>query len=103
MKIWLDDTQPAPKGYIWCQDFKETVYIIHLCESYSAKFQMVSSENFAQGNYNISKVHAYNANYMVIQKIAMAHEDSEYHKLIKWLNMTRRDYPVVLINKGEGK
>lgn len=100
MKLWIDDTQPAPKGHIWCQNANEAIYIIRMSEIYSNKFRLWAHRAFTNRDYDASRHHSYNANYMVIGSITMACKNEAYHQLIEWLALEGKSYPIVFIENG---
>ena len=78
MKIWIDDTRPAPEGYVWCksvQEAKDTVLMLELYatvnESY--KVELIDLDHDAS-------VYAY--------------DGGDYIKLLDWLEETERNYPI---------
>ena len=78
MKLWIDDTRPAPKGYAWCKSVNEAKDTILLFELYATvnedyKVELISLD-YDAGDY--------------------ANEGGDYIRLLDWLEETKRNYPI---------
>ena len=78
MKLWIDDTRPAPEGYVWCKSVNEAKDTILLLELYATvnedyKVELIDLDHDA-GDY--------------------AGEGGDYIRLLDWLEETKRDYPI---------
>lgn len=78
MKLWIDDTRPAPKGYAWCKSVNEAKDTILLFELYATvdegyKVELIDTDHDA-GDY--------------------ASEGGDYIRLLDWLEETKRNYPI---------
>lgn len=77
MKLWIDDTRPAPKGYFWCKKVIEAKQIIKYYEendSWIDKIELIDIDHDA-GCY-------------------AEHYGGDYIKLLDWLEETGRNYPI---------
>lgn len=78
MKLWIDDTRPAPKGYAWCKSVNEAKDTILLFELYATvdedyKVEVIDLD-YDSGDYE--------------------KDGGPYIKLMDWLEETKRDYPI---------
>lgn len=73
MKIWVDDTRPAPEGYIWKRSVYGAMHCIQLCE---AKVRVLENESYR------------------IELIDIDHDSKVYTEIINWLKETGRDYEI---------
>ncbi len=78
MKLWINDTRPAPKGYVWCKSVNEAKDTILMLELYATvnegyKVELIDLDHDA-GDY--------------------AGEGGDYIRLLDWLEETKRDYPI---------
>ena len=78
MKLWIDDTRPAPGGYVWCKSVNEAKDTILMLELYATvnedyKVELIDLDHDA-GDY--------------------ANEGGDYIKLLDWLEETKRNYPI---------
>ena len=78
MKLWIDDTRPAPEGYVWCksvQEAKDTVLMLELYATVNEdyKAELIDLDHDA-GDY--------------------ASEGGDYIRLLDWLEETKRNYPI---------
>lgn len=78
MKLWIDDTRPAPEGYVWCKSVNEAKDTILMLELYATvnedyKVELIDLDHDA-GDY--------------------ANEGGDYIKLLDWLEETKRNYPI---------
>ena len=89
MKLWIDDTRPAPIGYIWVKSVNEAIERIEdseirvgmldhnnpLCEEYIKELSIdVIDLDHDAGDY--------------------AYDGGGYIKLLDWLEETERNYPI---------
>lgn len=82
MKIWVDDTRPAPPGYVLARSVNEAKKIIVDTEEYASKPRMIDC-NFC------------------IELIDIDHDagayfshGGDYIKLLNWLEETGRNIPI---------
>ena len=78
MKLWIDDTRPAPKGYVWCKSVNEAKDTILMLELYATvnedyKVELIDLDHDA---------------------VDYANEGGDYIKLLDWLEETKRNYPI---------
>ena len=78
MKLWIDDTRPAPEGYVWCKSVNEAKDTILMLELYATvderyKVELIDLDHDA-GDY--------------------AGEGGDYIRLLDWLEETGRNYPI---------
>lgn len=92
MKIWIDDTRPAPKGYIWVKSVNEAKRVILNFED--------CKKNFFK-NQNFSATDSYTCFIATIESIDIDHDagdyvndGGDYIKLLDWLEETGRNYPI---------
>lgn len=85
MKLWIDDTRPAPVGYIWAKSVDETKDIIKFAEMMYAKRSKVF----------------YNCEQFKITLLDIDHDAGDYARfggdyirLLDWLEETGRNYPI---------
>ena len=75
MKIWLDDTRIAPKGFYWVYSVNEAKKLIQLCEKTNENIEILDL-NHDLGEY--------------------AKDGGDGIKLVDWLAETKRFYPIKL-------
>lgn len=82
MKLWIDDVRPAPEGYEWAKSVHDAMYIIMLVEQRQ------------KNNY-------LGMNSWAVELIDIDHDAGEYAqdggdyiKLLDWLELTSRNYPI---------
>ena len=83
MKLWIDDEQPAPNGYVWCKTVYDAMNMILIAE---------------KGQYDpFDNYHPWN----IISVIDIDHDAGDfiqyggnYIKLLDWLEETERNYPI---------
>ena len=85
MKLWIDDVQPAPEGYVWCKNINEAKHRIRR-----------SYEEIIANSTNKTLV-----DYYSIEIIDINHDTGEfacdggdYIKLLDWLEVTGRNIPI---------
>ena len=86
MKLWIDDTRPAPEGYIWCRTVVEAKSTIDSLEfekavKWSDGVTLIDIDHDA-GDY--------------------AKYGGDYIKLLEWLELTRRNYPIRIHSMNPG-
>ena len=101
MKLWIDDTRPAPDGYVLCKSVNE------------AKNKIMVQESLFHSACNQARFHFFNNNHQFVEdylkeskeaKIDLididhdagdyAADGGDYIKLLDWLEETGRDYPI---------
>ena len=101
MKLWIDDTRPAPKGYYLCKSVNE------------AKEKIIRQEKLFDSACNQARYHFFNDNHqfvddylkeskeVMIELIDIDHdagdfanEGGDYIELLDWLEATGREYPI---------
>lgn len=82
MKLWIDDSRPAPDGYVWCKSVNDAKRKIEYCESWL--------------NSGLTNLIGFD-----IEVIDVDHDAGEYVyfggdyiKLLDWLEETGRNYPI---------
>ena len=82
MKLWIDDTRPAPDGYVWCHSVWRAMKEIEICELDECEHGKISFQN-------------------QIELIDIDHDAGDYAqyggdyiKLLDWLEETGRNYPI---------
>ena len=78
MKLWIDDTRPAPEGYVWCKSVNEAKDTVLMLELYATvnedyKVELIDLDHDA-GDY--------------------AGEGGDYIRLLDWLEETKRNYSI---------
>lgn len=76
MKLWIDDVQPAPEGYIWSKSVDEAITEIiwnELEREYEGEIYVIDID-YDAGNY--------------------ASDGGDYIRLLVWLEETGRNYPI---------
>lgn len=86
MRIWVDDVRPAPEGYVWCRSVNETKQKLMFCDSMCRFFDT----NFPNDR------NPYNIEVIDIDHDAgeFACDGGDYIKLLDWLEITGRNYPI---------
>lgn len=78
MKIWVDNSRPAPEGYVWCksvQEAKDTVLMLELYATVNESYKVELIDlDYDSGDY--------------------ANDGGDYIKLLNWLEETGRNYPI---------
>ena len=73
IKLWIDDVRPAPKGYVRAQSVNEAIAIIEAAESCETIIEIIDIDHDA-GDF--------------------AEYGGDYIKLLDWLEITGRNYPI---------
>ena len=71
MKLWIDDVQPAPYGYVWVKTINDAILQIEMHEQNNIPFLSISLDHDA-GDYG----------------------SPDCIKLFDWLEETGRNYPI---------
>ena len=50
MKIWVDDSRPAPEGYFWCKSVDEAIFRISHCMRFYIPIELIDLDHDA-GDY----------------------------------------------------
>lgn len=87
MKLWIDDTRPAPIGYIWVKSVNEAIERI---EGSEIRVGMLDNNN-PLCEEDIKE--------LSIELIDLDHDAGEfgppdYIKILDWLEETERNYPI---------
>lgn len=73
MKLWIDDIKPAPEGYVWRKSVDEAIDLLS---------DLI--------NFGIDD----------IEVLDIGHDDSDYRKLLDWLEETGCNYPIHIHNEA---
>ena len=87
MRLWIDDTRPAPIGYIWCKSVNEAIERI---EDSEIRVGMLD-HNTPLCEEDIKE--------LSIELIDLDHDAGkfgppDYIKVLDWLEETERNYPI---------
>lgn len=101
MKLWIDDVRPAPFGYFWVQSVNQAREFIEMSE-FAIEAAMQKGHEAFMDRDNGAKIVLYNkANHFDIDLIDIDHDAGDYAddggdyiKLLDWLEMTGRSYPI---------
>lgn len=89
MKIWIDDMRPAPNGYVWCNSVNDAINTIKMREA--------RIKNILQ-RYTPSETRMKDLSIQVIDidhdAGDFATDGGDYIELLKWLEATKRNYPI---------
>ena len=75
MKLWIDDTTPAPDDYLWCKGLADSIEMIQFCEKlqkYTFDRKMLE----------------------LIDIIDISYDSKVYTEITNWLKETGRDYEI---------
>lgn len=89
MKIWIDDTRPAPIGYIWCKSVNETIERIEDSEIRVGMLDHnnpLCEESIKELSIDVVDLDHDAGDY--------AYDGGDYIKLLDWLEETERNYPI---------
>lgn len=95
MKLWVDDVRPAPNGYHWCKSFNDAKLTI-------LKVEQSRDMALAEAQFKIKhSIKEYQRMLIIasrreIELIDINYDtehDSDYIKLLDWLETTGREYP----------
>ena len=73
MRLWIDDTRPAPEGYARAYSVRQAIAFILGNEDYGTPYELIDLDHDA-GDY--------------------AQYGGDYIKLLDWLEETGRNYPI---------
>ena len=101
MKIWVDDTRPAPEGYRWCKSVNEAIDLIQASDRHIARAVGLGHESFLDRDYKRRNKCYAHANTWDIQLIDIDHDAGDYAsdggdyvKLLDWLEENGHKYPI---------
>ena len=80
MKLWIDGVRPTPEGYVHCVNVNQAILTIQTIEYFNRRYRQFTSKG-------IEEEHE-------IELIDIDHDDSDYIKLLDWLEETGRNYPI---------
>ena len=73
MKLWIDDVRPAPEGYIWAHSVWRAIKEIDLADMRGEAIELIDIDHDAGDYWQYG---------------------GDYIKLLDWLEMTNRNYPI---------
>ena len=73
MKLWLDDCRPAPEGYLWAHSVWRAIKEIDLADMRGEAIELIDIDHDAGDYWQYG---------------------GDYIKLLDWLEMTNRNYPI---------
>lgn len=89
MKLWIDDTRPAPIGYIWCKSVNETIERI---EDSEIRIGMLDHNNpLCEESIKELSIDVIDLDHDAGD---YAYDGGDYIKLLDWLEETERNYPI---------
>ena len=89
MKLWIDDTRPAPIGYIWCKSVNETIERI---EDSEIRIGMLDHNNpLCEESIKELPIDVIDLDHDAGD---YAYDGGDYIKLLDWLEETERNYPI---------
>jgi len=102
MKLWIDDTRPAPDGYLWIRSVNVAKAAIIELETQYAKCGIYAhKEMFAEAPLHRANALSLLKNLLKIEVIDIDHDagtfavnGGDYIKLLDWLEETGRNYPI---------
>lgn len=96
MKIWVDDTHPAPKGYFRCKNVEQVIDIIKVYDRHSqecihnAYLATIRDDDKARERY-CEDAKSWNVELINMKKMSRR----KITKLLNWLNMTNHNCHVI--------
>ena len=72
MKLWIDDTTPAPDDYLWCKGLDDSIEMIKFCE----------------------RLQKYTFDRKMLELIDISYNSKMYTEITNWLKETSRDYEI---------
>ena len=72
MKLWIDDTTPAPDDYLWCKGLDDSIEMIQFCE----------------------KLQKYTFDRKMLEFIDVSYDSKAHTEITNWLKETGRDYEI---------
>ena len=86
MKLWIDDTRPAPIGYIWCKSVNEAIERI---EDSEIRVSMLDHNNpLCEEDIKELSIE------LIDLDCDYANDGRDYILLLDWLEETERNYPI---------
>ena len=80
MKLWIDDTRPAPDGYVWCKTVEEAKQkILYYSQWINWDMQQVDEIELIDIDHDAGDYRPYGGDYI---------------KLLDWLEETGKNYPI---------
>ena len=73
MKLWIDDVRPAPEGYLWAHSVWRAIKEIDLADMRGEAIELIDIDHDAGDYWQYG---------------------GDYIKLLDWLEMTNRNYPI---------
>lgn len=89
MKIWIDDSRPAPEGYIWCKSVNEAISRILDSEIRISMLKysgILAEEDIKELSIDVIDLDHDAGDY--------AYDGGDYIKLLDWLEEMERNYPI---------
>lgn len=93
IKLWLDDVRPAPEGYVWVSRVEDAISEIKRYE----KEQDSAYEAYIFGTWNMKRVMEYLDTFTFTEISCdndLGEGEAEGYKLLDWLELTNRNYPI---------
>ena len=87
MKLWIDDTRPAPEGYTWCHSVYQAIKEIEVFEQSLFDDYYIDNIPFDK----LEKIEIIDIDYDAGE---YAQYGGDYIKLLNWLEETGRNYPI---------
>ena len=89
MRLWIDDTRPAPIGYIWCKSVNEAIECI---EDSELKIGLLDHNDPLSKKY----IKELSIDVIDLDNDAgdYAYDGGDYIKLLDWLEETESNYPI---------
>ena len=72
MKLWIDDTTPAPDDYLWCKGLDDSIEMIQFCE----------------------KLQKYTFDRKMLEFIDVSYNSKAHTEITNWLKETGRNYEI---------
>lgn len=101
MKLWIDDTRSAPKGYYLCKSVNEAKEKIMIQEKLFNSACNRARYHFLNDNLQYVDDYLKESKDVMIELIDIDHdagdfanEGGDYIKLLDWLEETGREYPI---------
>ena len=89
MRLWIDDTRPAPIGYIWCKSVNETIERIEDSEIRVGMLDHsnpLCEEDIRELSIDVIDLDHDAGDY--------AYDGGDYIKILDYLEETERNYPI---------
>ena len=72
MKLWIDNTIPAPDDYLWCKGLDDSIEMIQFCE----------------------RLQKYTFDRKMLEFIDVSYDSKAHTEITNWLKETGRDYEI---------